>query len=173
MAENEDIKKDEAKESAEKPNSMLKWIIMGVLVVVLAGGGFAGWRIFFSADPAAEGEAQAVEYSAADQTAVAKGIICPLESFIVNLMDPSGHGKRYLKTTINLEVDDEEDQMLVKDNEAQLRDTILLLLSSQTYKEISSLEGKLTLKQALLVSINQLLGGNKIRRLYFTEFVVQ
>ena len=173
MAENEDTKTEEGKETPEKPKSMLKWIILGVLVVVLAGGGFAGWRIFFSADPAAEESAEAVEPSAAEKKEVAKGIICPLESFIVNLMDPAGHGKRYLKTTINLEVADEENQLLVKDNEAQLRDAILLLLSSQSYKEISSLEGKLTLKQALLVSINQLLGGNKIRRLYFTEFVVQ
>ena len=173
MAENDDVKKEEDKESPEKPKSMLKWIILGVLVVVLAGGGFAGWKIFLSADPAADGGDEVAASPAADHKEMAKGIICPLESFIVNLMDPSGHGKRYLKTTIKLEVADEENEQLVKESEAQLRDTILLLLSSQSYKEISSLEGKLTLKQALLVSVNQLLGGNKIRRLYFTEFVVQ
>jgi len=62
---------------------------------------------------------------------------------------------------------------LLQGQKAQIRDTILLLLSSQSYAEISSMEGKLELKQSLLVRINQLLGGKKVRRLYFTEFVVQ
>ena len=173
MAENDDIKKEEEKASPQKPKSMLKWIVVGVLALVLVGGGVAGGLIFLGGDPAPDGQTDAAEAAAADPQEMVKGIICPLDSFIVNLMDPSGNGKRYLKTTIKLEVSDEENQLLVKENEAQLRDTILLLLSSQSFKEISSLEGKLTLKQALLVSINQLLGGNKIRRLYFTEFVVQ
>ena len=67
MAENDDIKKEEGQELPEKPKSMLKWIVVGVLVVVLAGGGFAGWRIFFSAGPAVEGNAAAVDSSAADK----------------------------------------------------------------------------------------------------------
>ena len=63
MAENEDTKTEEGKETPEKPKSMLKWIIVGVLVVVLAGGGFAGWRIFFSADPAVVRAADGVSAS--------------------------------------------------------------------------------------------------------------
>jgi len=173
MAENDEIEKNEEKASSEKPKSKLKWIIVGALVVALGGGGFAGWRVFSRGDQEKNGGAEASEASRSDRNTMAKGIVCPLESFIVNLRDQSGSGKRYLKTTIQLEVAGEENQQLVKDYEAQLRDTVLLLLSSQSYKEIRSLEGKLTLKQALLVSINQLLGGNKIRRLYFTEFVVQ
>lgn len=173
MEENNEAKKDEGTPPPKESKSILKWIIVGVLVVVLGGGGFAGWRMFSSGAPEEISNAEAIEASRAEKKEMTKGIICPLESFIVNLMDRSGYGKRYLKTTIQLEVADEENQLLVKEYEAQLRDTILLLLSSQSYNEISSLEGKLTLKQALLVSINQLLGGNKIRRLYFTEFVVQ
>lgn len=171
MAENDEIKKDAEKESSGKPKSMLKWIIVGVLVVALGGGGFAAWRVFSGGDQEKNGGAEATEASRFDRNA--RGIICPLESFIVNLRDQSGSGKRYLKTTIQLEVTGEETQQLVKDHDAQLRDTILLLLSNRSYKEIRSLEGKLALKQALIVSINQLLGGKKVRRLYFTEFVVQ
>jgi flagellar FliL protein len=173
MAENEEIKKDDEKASPEKPKSMVKWIVIGALVVVLGGGGFAGWRVFFSGDPGENAGGEAMEASQAEKKERKKSIIGPIESFIDNHMDKSGQGKWYLKTTLQLEVANEEIQLMVEENEAQLRDTILLLLSSQSYSEISSLEGKLTLKQALLVSINQLLGGNKIRRLYFTEFVVQ
>jgi flagellar FliL protein len=62
---------------------------------------------------------------------------------------------------------------MVTEREVQLTDTIILLLSSQSFKEINSMEGKLYLKQSLLTRINQLLGGQIVRRIYFTEFVVQ
>ena len=68
---------------------------------------------------------------------------------------------------------DEASRDRVQRYEAQLRDTILLLLTSQSFKEISSIEGKLDLKQALLSRINQTLGEGLVRRIYFTEFVVQ
>lgn len=173
MAENEEAKKEDGTAAAEKPKSLLKWIVMGVVVVALAAGGFVGYRMFFGASAGKDAAAETAEAGKAKETEPEKGIICPMDSFIVNLMDRSGQGKRYLKTTIQLEVADEENQMRVKEYEAQLRDTILLLLSSQTFDQVSTLEGKLSLKQALLVSINQFLGANRVRRLYFTEFVVQ
>ena len=67
-------------------------------------------------------------------------IICPLESFVVNLVDKAGLGKRYLKTTIELEVGNEDSKEKVAKYKAQLRDTILMLLTSQTFKEISTIE---------------------------------
>ncbi|MBW2492045.1 MAG: flagellar basal body-associated FliL family protein, partial [Deltaproteobacteria bacterium] len=100
-------------------------------------------------------------------------IICPLMSFVVNLLDHKGVGKRYLKVTIQLEVEKEEHKMLIENHIPQLRDTILLLLSSQTLKEINTMEGKLELKQALLSRMKQILGDGIVRRIYFTEFVVQ
>jgi flagellar FliL protein len=97
----------------------------------------------------------------------------PLESFIVNLMDKSGLGKRYLKVTIVLELDGEEGKRIVQMHKPELKDTILLLLSSQFFDDISTVEGKLELKQALVSRINQALGGTLVHRIYFTEFVVQ
>ncbi|GAG32653.1 unnamed protein product, partial [marine sediment metagenome] len=78
-----------------------------------------------------------------------------------------------LKITLALEVCDEEEKRMVTRYTAELRDTILLLLSSQSFSEISTMEGKLELKQALLSRINHALGGRIVQRLYFTEFVVQ
>ena len=169
MSENEEAKNEGGKAAAEKPKSLVKWIVLAVVVAALAGGGFVGYRMFLGTPDA--GEASAAAATAKNEPE--KGIICPMDSFIVNLIDRSGQGKRYLKTTIQLEVADEENQLRVKEYEAQLRDTILLLLSSQTFEQVSTLEGKLSLKQALLISINQFLGANRVRRLYFTEFVVQ
>ena len=100
-------------------------------------------------------------------------IICPINSFVVNLLDKQNVGKRYLKVTIQLEVGKEEDKLLIENHNPQLRDTILLLLSSQTLKEINTMEGKLELKQALLSRMKQILGDGVVRSIYFTEFVVQ
>ena len=173
MAENDEKNGNPEKEKPQGNKSLMKLIIIGVVVLILAGGGFAGWFMFFTKD-SSEGDQQAQEAEAQTVKAeVEQSIIIPLESFIVNLMDRAGSGKRYLKTTIELDVSDEESQNLVDTRKAQLRDTILLLLTSQSFAEISSIEGKLELKQALLLRINQALGGKIVSKLYFTEFVVQ
>jgi flagellar FliL protein len=100
-------------------------------------------------------------------------IVYPLKSFIVNLADKKGVGKRYLKLTLEVEVAGEEQRALVNQKIPQLRDTILLMLSSRTIAEITSMEAKLELKQVLLARMNRAIGKNVIQRLYFTEFVVQ
>ncbi len=100
-------------------------------------------------------------------------VIFPLESFIVNLMDKAGAGKRYLKTTIELEVAGETEKKMVTNYKVQIRDTVLILLTGQSFNEIRTVEGKIELKQGLLARINQTLGKGIVQRLYFTEFVVQ
>ena len=173
MAENEEKKETEQTESSKGGKSFIMGIVLGVLIIALVGGGVAGWFMFFTKD-AGEGD-QSAEAEAA-QTANAEAtqsIIVPLDSFIVNLMDRSGSGKRYLKTTIELDLADEESQGIVGVRKAQLRDAILLLLTSQSFAEINTTEGKQALKKALLLRINQALGGRIVSGLYFTEFVVQ
>lgn len=173
MAENDENKKVEEKESPKSKKPLIKWIVIGVLIVALGAGGFVGWRIFMSKDVNENEGEESIAEVRPEKKEKEISIIFPLKSFIVNLMEKSGFGKRYLKTTVELEVADEETQILLQEQNAQIRDTILLLLSSQSFAEISSMEGKLELKQSLLLRINQLLGGAKVRRLYFTEFVVQ
>ena len=94
-------------------------------------------------------------------------IVYPLKSFIVNLMGKSRLGNRYLKVIMQLEISFEEDKAAINKLKPQLRDSILLLLSNQT------MEGKLELKQALLSRVNDVLGKEVVKQIYFTEFVVQ
>ncbi len=170
-AENENKTKDKKETGSKKP--VLKWIILGSVLIVLSAGGFLGWRMFFNKDnKESTNETQVAEAPSKSEKESLR-IISPLDSFIVNLIDKTGLGQRYLKITIELEVADEASRDRVQRYEAQLRDTILLLLTSQSFKEISSIEGKLDLKQALLSRINQTLGEGLVRRIYFTEFVVQ
>ncbi|UCG64990.1 MAG: flagellar basal body-associated FliL family protein [Deltaproteobacteria bacterium] len=162
----------DAQQEIQPKKSFLKFIILGVMVVVLGAGGYVGWNYFKGNRYENIKETQTTKADANKKKDEAK-IVFPLESFIVNLADREGIGKRYLKITLALEVFDEEEKRMVARYTAELRDTILLLLSSQSFSEISTMEGKLELKQALLSRINHALGGRIVQRLYFTEFVVQ
>ncbi len=148
-------------------------LILGIVVIVLGAGGFWGWNQFVNKDATGtETEKQATE-GVSKRKKREIGIVVPLESFIVNLLDKAGLGKRYLKITVELEVISEQDQLLLDSHKTRLRDTILLLLSGLSFDEVNTIEGKLDLKQALLSRINQIMGGGIVRRIYFTEFVVQ
>jgi flagellar FliL protein len=161
----------EDKPKEEKKGSALKFIIIGVVVLVLVGGGFVGWKIFFA--PAAEDatpEAVSSE-NEINELEETTSQTFTMETFVVNLNDPSG--KRYLKTNIALEYMTEEMGEELKHRLPQLRDLILLLLSSKSLNDIQTVDGKLELRRELIQRINQVLTSGKIRNLYFTEFVIQ
>ena len=162
MAEEKEKVKDSDKNETPK-KSKLKLIIIGVVVLLVGVGGYFGYSSY------RKGKEEKADANKTEKVS----IICPLKSFVVNLLDHKGVGKRYLKVTIQLEVEKEEHKLLIENHIPQLRDTILLLLSGQTLKEINTMEGKLELKQALLSRMKQILGDGIVRRIYFTEFVVQ
>ena len=148
-----------------KKSNMMMFIIIGLLVVILGLGGFFGYTMFIKKDDEAQNNAK--------KQAVKATVIYSLKSFIVNLMDKSGVGKRYLKLTMELEIESEKSRTMIDGMKPQVRDAILLMLSSQTIKEINSVEGKLALKQRIIESLNGIFGETIIHRIYFTEFVVQ
>lgn len=162
MAEEKEEVKNAGEEQAPK-KSKLKLIIIAVLVLLIGAGGIYGYSKYN------KGKEKKTETKRNEEVS----IVCPLNSFVVNLQDKRGVGKRYLKITMQLEVGKEEDVLVIGNHNAQIRDTILLLLSSQTLIEINTMEGKLELKQALLSRMKLILGDGVVRSIYFTEFVVQ
>jgi len=90
---------------------------------------------------------------------------------VVNLNDPGG--KRYLKITIELEYTSEEVGAELAQRVPQLRDLIILQLSSKSLDDIQSVDGKIALRRELVQRINQILTSGKIRNLFWTQFVIQ
>ena len=154
---------------AQPKKSPVMLIVIVLVVVILAGGGFFAWTMLNKK----ESGAATTEGKAVSAATKEPGIIIPLAAFIVNLLDRNGLGKRYLKIKMQLEVSSQEQVLHVGSSKTQMRDAILMLLSSITYEDINTLEGKLELKQALIQRLNQILGNRVINQLYFTEFVVQ
>lgn len=151
----------------------LKWIILLVVFLGLAVGGYYVYVKFFSAesDEAEQTEqAEQMEEGQQKQEQVYQDLVT-LPTFVVNLADPLG--RRYLKLSMDVEVADEQTAQQLQSSEAKVRDAIILLLSSKSFQDLSSMENKIMLKKEIVERLNQVLGGPKVRRVYFTEMVVQ
>ncbi len=98
------------------------------------------------------------------------GLVLPLPPFVVNLSDPSG--KRYLKLGMEVEVNRDVESEIKKQS-AKIRDAVIILLAGKTFADVSSAEGKILLKAEVASRLNQILGGPRVVRVYFTEFVVE
>jgi flagellar FliL protein len=168
-------KKAPAPEKAEKKKGgKLKLIIIALVVLgVLGGGGFAAWKFFLQPKAAGDAAANATVEGSAESKAEAEpgGQLVTLDSFVVNLSDPMG--RRYLKTTLDVEVASAAAAAELTAAMPKVKDTLLLLLSSKSFADISSMDKKIELKNDIVSRLNQIIGKNKVRNVYFTEFVVQ
>jgi flagellar FliL protein len=116
------------------------------------------------------------------------GIMIDLGSKVINLADPGGY--RYLRVGLVLEfapptltyytAKDEEKQkeaQALKDEvtaqRAIIDDTVIGMLSNEAFADIFTLQGKESLKQDLVKTINDKLEGLQVLRVYFTDFLVQ
>jgi len=164
MAENEKIDEEEPQEEPKKKKSFIKVIIIAVIISVLGGGGFFAWTKFF---PPPESKDK-VETPKKEPE---MGHMYSLETFIVNLAE--GKGRRYLKVKMQLELSSEKVEQEADKRLPQFRDSLLVLLSSKTFQQVSSVEGKNKLRDEIVTRLNGFLTAGKVKEVYFTEFVVQ
>ena len=99
------------------------------------------------------------------------GTILDLDSFIVNLSDSPEI--RYLKLTIKIELDREDAADEIKARTPQIRDSILVLLTSKDSATIRTPQGKAQLRDEITQRINGSLPKPGVRSAYFTDFVIQ
>lgn len=163
---------DEQKEAAEeKPKpaagggkSKKLIIIITVAVLVLGGGGFAGYSLM-------KGKAKDGEKGehAEKEKKDSKSVLIALDPFVVNLSEQG----RYLKVTMQFELEDAKDQEMVTEKVPSLRDAVITLLSSKSSESVSGPEGKSQLKDDIILRANKAIGKDAVKTLYFTEFVMQ
>ncbi len=99
------------------------------------------------------------------------GPIHDLATFIVNLADEGGI--RYLRTTMKLELADDQSASFVEERLPMIRDSILMTLPTKKYEDISTAEGKTALRDELIAKLNVIMVPGSVSNIYFTEFVVQ
>ena len=173
-----------------KKRSLGKIILLGLnLLLFLAGVAFFFLTKFgvlnkpvtaASKEPQAHSEpaeshpspATTSEHSAvAKPEAHAEGITMPLQPFVVNLSGDDGH--RFLRLVLALDVKDEKTKAEIDKRLPHLRNRLVFLLTSKTFADISSAQGKYQLQTEINKALNETLGTPLVRKTYFTEFIVQ
>ena len=148
-------------------------LLIGVLMVLMMGMGgglFLMWNKLSTLSLQANANAgtQPGQGAAVKQSL---GPIYSLDTFIVNLADKGG--KRYLRVSVDLELQNPEMQVEIVKRLPQVRDSILMILPSKRFDDIRSMDGKVALRNEILETLNGFLTQGQITKIYFKEFVVQ
>lgn len=168
MADEDDIPK--------KKGGKLKWILLIFFILLFAGGGAGAWYYFLSDLPGSKKAADATQAAGGEVKTVKKPAednlqTTLLDNFLVNLNDPLG--KRYINVTFEVEVTGPEVVEELAKQKAKIRDSVILLLSSKSFADLAPAESKLALKSEVISRLNQILGGPKVTRVFFTHMVIQ
>ena len=97
------------------------------------------------------------------------GKLIPLEQFLVNLS--GARGQKLVKVNMELEVSNDDVQKEIEKSKPKIRDIIIILLSSKSYEQVATAEGKDALREEIRDHVNLFLTKGQIKRVYFTEFI--
>lgn len=99
------------------------------------------------------------------------GTMVPMKEFVVNLLDFGG--RRFLKIEMDLEVDKEDVVAEIETKNAILRNYIINILTSKSFNDIHTVEGKNYLRKSIILRCNFILKKGKILNVYFRDFIIQ
>ncbi len=151
-----------------KKSMIIFGMIAVILLAVIGGGFFMLWhKLSMIGNAKTDGEA--VKTSEKSHNGI--GPIFSLDTFIVNLSDQGG--KRYLRVTMGLELADPKYTEELNKRLPQIRDCILTILPTRKVDDLQTIEGKNSLRDEIITKLNALLGTEIVKRIYFTDFVIQ
>lgn len=134
----------------------------------------------------------AVQPGGSQEVKPGEGMLVNMSTKIINLADPGG--RKYIRLTVVLEfapplhIGGETDKPAAHGEEVdpnaeflesinayipQMDDIVITLLSTKTYEQLYTAEGKEALRQEIMNEINQRVEVVDVISVYFTEFVVQ
>lgn len=167
-------------ETAKKKRSLGKILLLGGngLLFLLGAGFFIVTKMGFLEKPATQQQSKPYQQSVAEVNereerppAKTKHVDFNLPPLVVNLSGENG--QRYLRIVLQVEVKHEKDRKVVDDQLTLIQNGLIFLLSSKTFKEISTVEGKYQLQAEIRQNLNDILGQNVVTKTYFREFIVQ
>lgn len=158
--------------SGQKPILLIALAVINMVVVLGVGFMLYQGRKKEAQQPTIDhvikGEAEAQHHESTEQKEVV-GKVIPLETFIVNLA--GSKGRKVAKVNMELEVKGEHVLEEIDKRKAQIRDIIIIILSSKTYEDVAGREGKDSLRNEIKDTVNSFLVQGKISNVFFTEFI--
>ena len=141
-----------------------------VMMMFMGGIFFMMWsRISQMEGQMPDTQGPEIEEAAVEETTVKP--IFPLKSFIVNLA--GDNGTRYLKIKMDLEIKEESFNNDIRQRLPQIRDSIMMILTSKRYVDIKDTAGKIALREDIQNRVNTFFKEPCISHVYFTDFVIQ
>jgi flagellar FliL protein len=173
MADNDNLVLEDEENAQGKQSSLFSTLITIILLAaIVVGGYFAYGQIFpMKSNPAQSEIVKPVITSAKQIEATELRAMVPIRPFVVNLA--RSKGKRFLKVTLTMELNAPEVNAEVNENMSKIVDSILLLLSSKSFDDIYTVQGKFKLKDEITTRINRFLVTGHVKDVYYTEFVIQ
>jgi len=144
--------------------------VMFLLVLMMGGVFFMMWSKVSNTASQIEPEKEPEQVEVVVEEQQVKPIF-PLKSFIVNLA--GDNGKRYLKIKMDLEIAKEELNDSIRQRIPQIRDSIMMILTSKRYEDIKDTAGKIALRQDIQKQVNVFFKEPCVSNVYFTDFVIQ
>jgi flagellar basal body-associated protein FliL len=96
------------------------------------------------------------------------GAIAPFDTFLVNLS-----GGKYLRLQLQVEMEERDIPRRFYTRLVPIRDGIITLLTQKSASDLEDVRGKEVLKRAIRDLINEQLKRQDVKRVYFTQFVIQ
>lgn len=185
MSEKAEKKEGEAQEVAAPTSRKRKLIIAGAAVAVCLGIGTPlGFFLLKPEEKKEEPQAvekltegveeeSAAEATEGDESALREdeeslGAIVPFETFLVNLS-----GGKYLRMQMQAEFVTPDVPKRLYSRLVPIRDAIISMLTEQTATTLEDSQGKEKIKKNIRDIINEQLRREDVRRIYFTQFVIQ
>lgn len=137
-------------------------IIALVVLVALGGGGFFGYSKL---------KGKETKYPEA-QNIDKPGEKVEFKPFVVNLMD-DGQFPHYFKIELEMVLKDGSNLREIEVKKGELRDVVIVLLSSKRKRDLVSIEGKDRLRDEIVNRVNSVLRYATVNRIFFKDFIIQ
>lgn len=123
-----------------------------------------------------DGEGGGEEGEGGEDEAHAKSKFGPLldvGSFVANLQSLPGQPPRYVKVSVSVEALNEEAKTRVEGALVPIKTEALMMLSNAKAEDVIGQDKMMALSDTLTKRVNKLIGKKSIKRVYFSELVVQ
>ncbi len=138
-----------------KPKSKkLLFILIGVVVLALAGAGGAFYILKKNTAVDEDGE-ETAHSTHSDRASRSPPTFLPLEAMVVNLADPGGN--RFAQLGITLQVEDAKTADSMKVYMPSIRNAILMLISQRTSDDMLQMQGKEKLSADIVREVSRLM----------------